>query len=173
MAKDLNKPTEGPGSRSPKTIKIEHGIGDSYKFYKENVNNKLHVDKKTYMAVIKLFLLKFMSKIVYNSDELKLPLALGKLSVKKIKFNPEQELKFTENPNLIGSCLVNWKESRIHKKKIPYVNEHSEYARYKFYWTKKSFVFINKTLYSFKPIRYWKRELARAIIQDKKDYFLS
>ena len=34
MAKDLNKPTEGPGSRSPKTIKIEHGIGDSYKFYK-------------------------------------------------------------------------------------------------------------------------------------------
>ena len=55
MARDKNKPTEGPGSRSPKLIKIENGIGDSYKFYKENVNSKLHVDKKTYMAVIKLF----------------------------------------------------------------------------------------------------------------------
>ena len=171
MSKSKDKPESGPGSRSPKIIKIENTTKDSYKFYKKNVSEKLQVDQKTYNAVIKLFLYKFMSKIVHNSEELKLPLALGKLSVKKIKFNPERELNMIENPNLLSTVMIDWKQSREHGKIIPFVNEHSDYARYKFYWTKKSFVFINKTLYSFKPIRYWKRELARCIKEDGRDYF--
>lgn len=169
---DENKPLEGKGSRQPKKIKPDYTTLDSYSYYKKNVPEKLHVEsKKVYMEVIKLFLHKFMSKIVYHSEELSLPLNLGKLSVIKVPFNPEKELNRIDNPNLLNTFIVDWKASKQYGKKIPFVNEHSNYNRYKYNWNKRSSIMVNKTLYSLRMMRYWKRELARAIKEDKKDYF--
>lgn len=164
----------GKGTGYPKLIKIDCTASDSYNYYKKNVPKKLQVEsRKVYMSVIKLFFKKFMDKIIYGSDELKLPMNMGTLCVKKLKFNAEREVKIMngEIENKIPNHKINWKLSKQVGKKIPYVNEHTDYDNFKFLWNKSRCQIVNKTLYTFRPIRANKRLLAKAIIELKKDYF--
>lgn len=163
----------GLGTGYPKKVKIDCTQSNSYKYYRKNTPKQLLVtDKTEYLKIINLFLKKFMSKIVYQSDELKLPLSLGKLAVKKILFNPETELKRLENINYqTNALLTDWKMSKLYGKRIPYTNEHSNYNRFKFYWDKKTIRTENNGVYNFKPTRFWKRELSKEIITNKRDYF--
>lgn len=157
--------------RSPKNIKIKYTTKTSYKYYKDNTEKKLRVDSYTeYKQIIDLFLKKFMERIVYNSEEMKMPLNLGMLSVVKKPFDAKNELYNLEH-NIIDRMHIDWELSKKYKKMIPYTNEHTNYDKFKFHWSKKKSIIVNKTLYSFKPIRYWKRELARVIKTGKVDYF--
>ncbi len=160
----------GIGTGAPKKVKLDCTQSNSYAYYKKNIPKQLQVaNKKEYLLVVNLFLKKFMGKIVFNSEELRFPLNLGKLAVKKIPFNPERELLNIDTTTCIS--FTDWKLSKEYGKRIPFTNEHSDYARFKFYWSKYNSKAVNKLHYIFKPTRYWKRTLAKEIITNKRDYF--
>lgn len=154
---------------SLKRIKVDVTQADAYKYYKKNIDKKLQVDRKEYILIVNMFFKKFMEKIIYSADELKLPLSMGTLRVKKLEFDPERELKLLE-----GRCALNridWQETNKIGKIVPYTNDHSNYNSYKFYWSRRGSRIENKGIYSFKPVRQHKRALAKAIKELKKDYF--
>lgn len=154
----------GKGTGYPKRLKVECTVKTSYKYYKKHVPKQIQVDYSEYMAISNLFFKKFMDKILLNSEEMKLPLGLGTIKVVKIKFNPELEIK----PTVL---TTDWVQSKKYGKWVPFVNEHSNYASYKFVWNKKSANIENKSIYVYKAIRQRKRQLASLLKTGQKEYF--
>ena len=87
----------------------------------------------------------------------KFPYNLGILRIKK--------RKLTLNKKMLR---VDFAETKKQGKTIYHLNEHSNGYYYKFYWDQGVISGIRK--YTFTPIRKYKRQLARKIFDDKKDY---
>ena len=96
--------------------------------------------------------------IVSDAEEVSLPCRLGTLRIKKIK---SKERK-----------MVDWKLTKEYGKLIYHLNMHTDGYYYKWHWKKQNALFTNKSVYSFKPLRKYKRGMAKLLKENKVDYFI-
>lgn len=141
-------------------------LRDSYKLYKETVENP--VDIKTYLLLTAEYN-KFLINKVLEGKEVTLPSRMGTLSI----LGKKHKIKIGENGEILG-LAPDWvetkklweksPEAKEAKKLIYHTNSHTEGVRYKFLWAKKNVLVENKTLYSLRLTRTNKRAVHQKII---------
>lgn len=137
-------------------------LTDYYLFYKDNIekNTVYDIDMKTYKAIVSEYFKYIRDQIMQECKEFKLPCRLGTLSI--IKHKPKE---FTGK-----SLRFDWKATKESGKPVYLVNEHSNYYKYRFFWSKKNCLIINKSKYQFVATRDNKRTLAQIIFNKLRDY---
>jgi len=133
---------------------VNHNLRDVYSHLQKITGTDI-----TYLRFKKVYcsLMRALMDYVLEGYFFKMPYNLGILRIKK--------RKLTLNKKMLR---VNFAETRKHGKTIYHLNEHSNGFYYKFSWQQGFISGIKK--YSFVPVRNYKRELARNIIDHKKDY---
>ena len=137
-------------------------LTDYYLFYKGKIEKTTvyDIDMKTYKAIITDYLKYIRDQIMQECKEFKLPCRLGTLSI--IKHRPKE---FSNR-----SLRFDWKATKETGKAVYLLNEHSNYFKYRFHWSKKYCLLTNKTRYQFVATRENKRNLAQIIFNKLKDY---
>lgn len=104
---------------------------------------------------------KFLrDELLEKSKSIKLPCRLGTLTI--VKKLPKT---FTSK-----SLAIDYRESRLQGKLIFHLNEHSNYYKYRVFWSKKESMVTNKSMYQFTMPRDNKRRLAQIIKNREHDY---
>lgn len=140
------------GKRKSKTLV------DSYKEFDKSGDNIYNIDKNTYRNICIDFNEMLVDYIISDAGEVSLPCRLGTLRVKKIKSKKRK--------------MVDWKNTKEYGKLIYHLNMHTDGYYYKWHWKKQNALFANKSVYSFKPLRKYKREVAQLLKENKVDYFI-
>lgn len=137
-------------------------IADFYTSYKQYIEQgtSYDVDLKTYKAIVTDYFKHIRDEIMQNCKEFKLPCRLGTLQI--IKHQPKE---FTGK-----SLRWDWKATRETGKPVYLLNEHSNFYKYRFHWSKKDCLLANKSCYQFIASRDNKRNLAQLIFNNLKDY---
>lgn len=145
-------------------------IRTSYKQYKEECKDV--VDIKTYITISTLYI-KFILSKVFEGFEVTIPARLGSLKI----IGTKQEVKFDENGKITG-LSPNWRktkelwesnpQAKENKQIIYNTNEHSSGIRYKFLWSKRRVLILNKTLYSLRMTRANKRQVFQEVTRGKE-----
>lgn len=99
-------------------------------------------------------------EVIENSKEFKLPCRLGTLCIVK-----RQPKNFNSK-----SLRIDYHESKVQGKAVYFLNEHSNYYKFRLHWSKKESLLINKTKYQFILTRANKRRLAQIIKNKEHDY---
>lgn len=143
-------------------MKKSHTIIDFYQFYLDQIERDTvyDIDYKTYRQIVEDYFRFIVEEIMDNSKEFKLPCRLGNLSI--VKRRPEN----FDNKSL----RIDYHESAIQQKAVYFINEHSDYYKYRFLWSKKNCLLTNKTKYQFVATRANKRRLAQIIKNRERDY---
>lgn len=137
-------------------------ITDYYISYKEYTDQGTlyDIDLKTFKAIVVDYFKHIRDEVILNCKEFKLPCRLGTLSV--IKHLPKE---FTGK-----SLRWDWKATKEQGKPVFLLNEHSNYYKYRFFWSKKNCLMTNKSNYQFIASRDNKRNLAQIIFNKLRDY---
>lgn len=137
-------------------------ITDFYLKYKQEIDldTIYDVDMKTYRAIVLDYFKYIRDEIIQNCKEFKFPYRLGTLQV--IKHMPKT---FTNQ-----SLRWDWKATKETGKPVYLLNEHSDYWKFRFHWSKKNCLLTNKSKYQFIASRRNKRDLAKIIFQGVNDY---
>jgi hypothetical protein len=160
--------------------KIDYGICDLYKFYKNSFVKKDNgITESQYKEVIKHFNEAISNTIVEKSYEYRLPYRLGYLRIKKHKtrliLDADGKLKTSHlKPNWkkTKELWKNNKEAEKNKKIIYHTNKHSQGFYYKWYWDKTVCNIKNSSVYSLIVSRTNTRKIAQAIKNNKNlDYY--
>ena len=131
---------------------------DAYKDFNKSGDNIYKVDKSTYRNICIDFNEMLIDYIISDSGEVMLPCRLGTLRIKKIKSKNRK--------------MIDWKLTKEYGKLIYHLNMHTDGYYYKWYWKKQNALFSNKSVYSFKPLRKFKRDVAKLLKDNKVDYFI-
>lgn len=137
-------------------------IADYYISYKEYTepNTQYDVNLKTFKGIVTDYFKYIRDSIMLDCKEFKLPCRLGTLQI--IKHQPKE---YTGK-----SLRWDWKATRETGKPVYLLNEHSNFFKYRFFWSKKNCLLINKGKYQFIASRQNKRDLCKLIKENKKDY---
>lgn len=143
-------------------MKKSYTISDFYEFYLSYIERETvyDVDYKTYRQIVEDYFKYIVEEIMENSREFKLPCRLGNLSIVK------RQPKNFDNKSL----RIDYHESKIYGKPIYFTNEHSNFFKFRFLWSKKDCLLTNKTKYQFIATRANKRRLAQIIKNREHDY---
>ena len=136
-------------------------VVDFYNRYKENIEQDTiyDIDFNTYRAIVFDYF-KFIRDQIFDGKEFFLPCRLGTIQI--VKHKPKE---------YSGKSLrFDWKSMREMGKPMYYLNEHSDFFKYRYYWSKKDCLFTNKGKYMFIASRDNKRTLAQLIKSKQKDY---
>ena len=156
-------------------MKKKHkNLKDAYQEeYLKNTDNPNAVDYNLFKGIVQLFFI-FLLKKIFDGDEVTLPARMGTLFIRGTKEKPRLE------GNEIKGLSINWGKTKALRNSCPEAmekrtrvyntNEHSSGIRYKFIWSKSRVLVQFKSVYSFRMIRSYKRELSRLIINEKKEY---
>lgn len=118
------------------------------------------VDYWTYCNIIYDYFKFIRDQILYESKEFILPCRLGSIQI--VKHKPK---------NYSGKSLrYDWKSMREEGKPMYYLNQHSDFYKYRYYWRKQDCLFTNKGKYMFIASRDNKRTLAKIIFNKEQDY---
>lgn len=145
----IKKRTEGK-------IKGGLSIRDMYKYYVKNYTEPVEYDQ--FAEIIKACNKELIRLVTEESQEILLPYRLGNLQV--VRF----ERKFTRASN---KWAVDWKKT----KELGFKVYHEQKYLYKWVWKKHSAIVKNKTGYKFTASRFAKREVPKAVINKKVEYF--
>ena len=168
-------------------IKITSGIGDAYEHYKHK-KVVCDIDKKTYVDLVYTINKKISDNIIKNSLEFKLPFRLGSILILKNKL----KIRVKDGKIQKNKMIVDWEASwnywnkeypnlthneikKFKGKQVLYqTNDHSNGYVMSWKWNKMGSKFINKSVYSFKPTKQNRLDLATWIKSDDKnnDYYL-
>ena len=110
-----------------------------------------------------LYITSSFTDIIEDNLPFKMPCRLGVLRVKKSKMNYKDKNKLK----------VDWKTSKEANKIVYHLNDHTNGYKFRFWWEKRGPI-KNLSVYSFTPIREYKRLLS-SILKDKNrtiDYFM-
>lgn len=142
--------------------KKSYTIMDFYQFYLSNIDKDTvyDIDYKLYRQVVEYYFKHIVQEIMENSREFKLPCRLGNLSIVK------RQPKNFDNKSL----RIDYYESKLQNKPVYFINEHSDYYKFRFLWSKKDCLLKNKTKYQFVASRANKRRLAQIIKNREHDY---
>jgi hypothetical protein len=153
-------------------MKDYHNIRDSYKLYKETVDNP--VDIKIYISIVNGFM-KFLIRRLFEKGELLLPERLGKLFIIGKKVNVKiQDGKIKGLAPDWASTKELWEsdpEAKANKVLIYHFNEETNGIRYKIFWSKERVLVPNKTLYNLRMTRKNKRTISK-IIKSGKEFLI-
>lgn len=143
-------------------MKKSYTISDFYEFYLSYIERETvyDVDYKTYRQIVEDYFKYIVEEIMENSREFKLPCRLGNLSIVK------RQPKNFDNKSL----RIDYHESKVQGKVAYFINEHSNYYKFRFLWSKKDCLLTNKTKYQFVASRANKRRLAQIIKNREHDY---
>lgn len=152
-------------SRNKNIIQDPYTLPDMYKDYLSKIdkNSPYNISYNLYKDIVCLY-----NKKIYNmlleGNKVKFPYKLGSLQVVKKRMNYGNQLK--------RGLGIDWKKTVKYGKIIHHINEHSDGYKFLFFWDIKSQQTVKTAKqYRLKPTRTLKRELARLIIDNKKDYF--
>lgn len=137
-------------------------ISDFYQHYINNIDKETIYDigYQKYRAVVEEYFKYIVTEVIENSKEFKLPYRLGTLCIVK------RQPKNFDNKSL----RMDYHESKLQNKVVYFINEHSNYFKYRFHWSKKDSLITNKTKYQFIATRANKRRLAQIIKNNEHDY---
>jgi len=158
----------------------DYGIGDAYKYYKEEHGDPHGVSSSVFSQICKEFYTAISEAIIYQAFDYKLPYRLGRIRVRKYK----PKLRLREDGSLDRSKLrpdwaavkALWKEdaeAKKNKQLVYHLNEHSDGYQHRWFWEKRTSNIPNHSAYCFIPSRNNKRTLAAAIKNEniEVDYF--
>lgn len=134
---------------------------DFYESYKQDIepDTVYDVDFDTYRAIIYDYF-KFIRDQILDGKEFIIPYRLGSIQI--IKSKPKT---YTSR-----SLRYDWKAMKELGKPVYYLNEHSDGRKYRYFWSKRDCLFVNKTKYMFIASRDNKRTLAKIILNREHDY---
>lgn len=133
--------------------------------YKEYIKDKeeespYNVDYNTFVSLCSEFY-KEISEHILNGGIYFLPYRMGNISV--IKRLPKKMTKFALSPD--------WETTAKIGKLVMHTNDHSNYYKYRFHWSKKDCYVKHKTYYRLVFTRKNKRTLAQKIKSGEYEYF--
>ncbi len=145
-----------------KTRKREPAKGnkDIYKFYLNKCKEK---DKDPQTSSLCRHLWEdcnlLIKEALLEADEVKLPCKVGSLRIQKriIDYSKVRE----------GQLRINWGETKKLGEKVYYTQD----CWYKIFWARKLRNIKGIGLYYFKPCKHLKRDLAKCIKVEKRDFF--
>jgi hypothetical protein len=147
-------------SRGPNTIQKPYCLGDMYKDYIKDKpeGSPYYVTYKEYVDYCSMFYQMISKAIVDDGYRFKLPWSMGEVFVvkRKTKYGSKQPIDW-ELTLKDGARRYNF-------------NKHTSGFSYSFFWT-RPYKIKNKYMYRLVLTRTNKRYLAKAIKQNKKDYF--
>ncbi len=151
---------ESYGKRGNNVHVIDKTLVDIYKQYTKEIPKNEQVTKEVFNKVINLFGSKFMEKVLYDSEEVRFPCAMGTIRIKKSK------LYLNWN-----KLKPDWQLTRKYGKLIYHLNEHRDGCKYRFYWLKGDRI-RNIFTYKFIPTRKYTRKLAELLkTRNDIDYY--
>ncbi len=134
----------------------------------------IEIAKEEYIDIVTGFM-KFISEKVIAGESVTLPKKTGILRVTGKKMKP----KMNEDGFLKG-VVTNWKETILlwkrnseakkKKKRIYFLNEHTNGIRYKIQWLIGFSTLDNKNIYRFAASRTTSRAIGKEILVNKKEY---
>ena len=136
-------------------------VTDFYLYYKSSIEKDTvyDVDLRTYRNIVTDYF-KYIRDWIFDSNMFLLPCRLGTLQI--VKHQPKN---FDSR-----SLRYDWKTMRELGKPVFYLNEHSNYFKYRFHWGKSKALVHNIGKYTFIATRTNKRDLAQIIFNKQKDY---
>lgn len=143
-------------------VKSPYTFKDMYKAYLEDIgdNELYNVTYSEFVSICTHFY-KSIMKYIFGGGIFIMPFGLGSVSI--IKRKPKQ-LK----PK---SLQIDWFNSVKYKKRVYHLNDHSNYFKFRFYWSKKNTRLLHKGMYNLVFTRENKRELAALIKSGHTNYF--
>ncbi len=137
-------------------------IKDFYERYQQNIDKETVYDipYDQYRSIVEDYFKHIVDQVLEQSREFKLPCRLGTLCI--VKRQPEH----FDNRSL----RIDYHESKIQGKVVYFINEHSNYYKYRCYYNKQNCLIPNKTKYQFVMTRANKRRLAQIIKNREHDY---
>jgi hypothetical protein len=154
-------------------ISADNTTKDCYSTYNNNVVEAMQVPYSAYMEILKEFNSLLRSRIIYNSEDIKLPCNLGRLRVKKFKMKLHKMNKLKPDWKATKELWARNPECKAKKQLVLHLNEHRSGYAYRVYWDKNISRVKNHRYYHFKPSRQFSRELSK-VLKDRPDidYYL-
>lgn len=161
-------------------ITITHTLKDTYNTYKRRCAEKTMkpLSLANYKKVCYSFNFKLSDAIIKQSFEYKIPYRLGTLRIKKNK----QKFKIIDGRLKPKKKMIDWYQTRYvlwerlypgktlvelkeikDKPLVMFTNEHSNGEVMRWYWNKKNIVTLNYRMYTFKPVKKNRLDLAKHI----------
>ena len=141
-----------------KTPQASCTLVQAYKEYDDFYN----VGYKKYRRVCEEFNKLIIDGILLKAKEFKMPYRLGTLRILK------KEMNYSAGKNKLK---IDWKATNENGKVIYHLNDHTDGFNYRWFWSKKTAIVKNKTIYSFQATRTNKRRLAGLLKTKQVDYF--
>lgn len=137
-------------------------IADYYVSYKNYIEQDTVYDipYSTFRNIVSDYFKYIQQEVIEESKEFKLPCRLGTLCIVK-----RQPKNFDSK-----SLRIDYRESKVQGKIVYFLNEHSDYYKFRLHWSKKESLLTNKTKYQFILTRANKRRLAQIIKNKEHDY---
>lgn len=137
-------------------------ITDYYLSYKDYIESGTVYDipYSTFRSIVTDYFKYLRDQIIEQSKEVKLPCRLGTLQIVK-----KQPKNFDSK-----SLRIDFHETKVQNKIIYFINEHSNFYKYRFHWSKRDSALVNKSKYQFVATRENKRRLAQIIKNKEHDY---
>lgn len=137
-------------------------IKDFYERYIQNIeqNTVYDISYSQYRSIVEDYFKYIVDQVLEQSKEFKLPCRLGTLCIVK------RQPKNFDNRSL----RIDYHESKKQNKIVYFINEHSNYFKYRCYYNKQNCLLPNKTKYQFVMTRANKRRLAQIIKNREHDY---
>ncbi len=137
-----------------------YNIDDIFKFYKKSLKTKNGISKELFKEICYEYNKELSRSIVEDSAIVKLPYRLGELSIRKRKMNYDY-------------LKMDYNHFRKTGKQIFHLNSHSDEWKARWFWSKRSCIVINKTMYSFVPTCSNKKALANVMLSEggHRNYF--
>lgn len=148
--------------RGKNKIQSPYVMKDFYEAYKKEVDegSPYDIDYSTFRDLVEAFY-KEIADYILEGGLYILPYNLGEVSV-----TGKRPKKLDKE-----SLPIDWEETIKHGKQIRHLNEHSNYYKFRFRWSKKYRHFKNKTQYRLVFTRDNKRKLAKKIKSGDYNYF--
>lgn len=137
-------------------------IADYYVSYKNYIEQDTVYDipYSTFRNIVSDYFKYIQQEVIEGSKEFKLLCRLGTLCIVK-----RQPKNFDSK-----SLRIDYHESKVQGKIVYFLNEHSDYYKFRLHWSKKESLLTNKTKYQFILTRANKRRLAQIIKNKEHDY---
>lgn len=160
--------------RSSKKVPAHFGMQDYYKYYKKH--SEAPVEPSVYNRVISEFNMEVMDQILNHYKVYTLPYLRLKIGVRKSK----PRIRIKDN-TVVNGNPIDWattkklweedEESLKNKTLVRHTNKHTFGYVFKIYALKFAARFKHKSLFRFKPVRKFQRELSKRINDPNKDRF--
>jgi len=151
-------------SKPKRHNKIQHpyNMSDIYLDYISNIDidSPYYIRSDEFYKICNEYFKAISKAIIYESKTYILPFRLGHVTVTK---------KRPKNFNST-TLSIDWAESKRLHKWIRYINDHTGGFKFRFTWTKKSCMVVNKEYYRLVFSRTNKRLLAKVIKSNTTDY---